>query len=88
MEVEGGLDDWAKEVKAFEETKAGVKGLVDSGVTKIPRIFIHPQAKLQKPLASSETSIVEFQVLLIDLHGLEGVHRKAIVEQIRQACGH
>ncbi|KAK1373117.1 1-aminocyclopropane-1-carboxylate oxidase-like [Heracleum sosnowskyi] len=83
MEV---LDDWAKEVKAFEETKAGVKGLVDSGVTKVPRIFVHPQAKLQKPSVSSVESSVEFRVPLIDLHGVEGVQRKAIVEQIRQAC--
>ena len=34
--------DRAKEVKEFDETKAGVKGLVDSGVVKIPRFFIHP----------------------------------------------
>lgn len=34
--------DKAKEVKEFDDTKAGVKGLVDSGVTKIPRFFIHP----------------------------------------------
>ncbi|CAN0886283.1 1-aminocyclopropane-1-carboxylate oxidase homolog 12 [Linum grandiflorum] len=31
-----------QDVKAFEETKAGVKGLVDSGITSIPRFFIHP----------------------------------------------
>jgi hypothetical protein len=32
--------DRAKEVKEFEEIKAGVKGLIDSGVTKIPRFFV------------------------------------------------
>lgn len=31
--------------KQFEETKAGVKGLVDSGITKIPRIFIHTRQR-------------------------------------------
>ncbi|KAL0435629.1 UNVERIFIED_CONTAM: Deacetoxyvindoline 4-hydroxylase [Sesamum radiatum] len=30
--------DWEKEVEEFEKTKAGVKGLVDSGITKIPVI--------------------------------------------------
>lgn len=29
-------------------TKAGVKGLVDSGVTKIPRFFVHPPEDVQK----------------------------------------
>lgn len=30
------------ELKTFDETKAGVKGLVDAGVAEIPRIFISP----------------------------------------------
>ncbi|CAI0434368.1 unnamed protein product [Linum tenue] len=34
--------DRAADVKAFEDTKAGVKGLVDAGLTTIPRFFIHP----------------------------------------------
>ncbi|KAK9081598.1 hypothetical protein Syun_031686 [Stephania yunnanensis] len=35
-------DKRREELKAFDDTKAGVKGLVDAGVTKIPRIFIDP----------------------------------------------
>ncbi|KAJ4960096.1 hypothetical protein NE237_020006 [Protea cynaroides] len=34
--------DRAKELKAFDDSKAGVKGLVDAGVAKIPRIFVRP----------------------------------------------
>ncbi|TVU49516.1 hypothetical protein EJB05_00829 [Eragrostis curvula] len=34
--------DRLSEIKAFDDTKAGVKGLVDAGVTAIPRIFHHP----------------------------------------------
>ncbi|KAL5732219.1 hypothetical protein ACHQM5_004866 [Ranunculus cassubicifolius] len=34
--------DRKKELTSFDETKSGVKGLVDSGITKIPRIFITP----------------------------------------------
>jgi 2,4-dihydroxy-1,4-benzoxazin-3-one-glucoside dioxygenase len=34
--------DRLAEVKAFDDTKAGVKGLVDAGVTAVPRIFHHP----------------------------------------------
>ncbi|GMN32934.1 hypothetical protein TIFTF001_041832 [Ficus carica] len=31
--------DRLSQLKAFDETKAGVKGLVDFGVTEIPHIF-------------------------------------------------
>ncbi|XP_034685758.1 1-aminocyclopropane-1-carboxylate oxidase homolog [Vitis riparia] len=33
--------DRESELKAFDGSKTGVKGLVDAGVTKIPRIFIN-----------------------------------------------
>ncbi|KAK1558494.1 hypothetical protein Q3G72_002979 [Acer saccharum] len=75
--------DKAKQVKEFDETKAGVKGLVDSGVIKIPKFFIHPQQNLPK---SSDTCDISFQIPLIDLGGFEGSpRRKEIVDQIRQA---
>lgn len=46
--------DKAKEVGAFNETKAGVKGLVDSGVTKIPRFFCPPTGERAKPVIRDE----------------------------------
>ncbi|PRQ36484.1 hypothetical protein RchiOBHm_Chr4g0392061 [Rosa chinensis] len=30
------------ELKAFNDTKEGVKGLFDAGISEIPRIFCHP----------------------------------------------
>ncbi|KAI3892384.1 hypothetical protein MKX03_012602, partial [Papaver bracteatum] len=33
-------DDRVAELKAFDETKAGVKGIVDAGVVRVPRIFV------------------------------------------------
>ncbi|GJR51386.1 1-aminocyclopropane-1-carboxylate oxidase homolog 1-like protein [Tanacetum coccineum] len=36
-------NDRLAELQAFDETKSGVKGLVDHGIQQIPRIFIHPQ---------------------------------------------
>ncbi|ESR33714.1 hypothetical protein CICLE_v10006788mg [Citrus x clementina] len=32
--------DRVSELKAFDDTKAGVKGLVDAGITTIPQIII------------------------------------------------
>lgn len=71
---------WCKEMEAFEETKAGIKGLVDSGVSKVPRIFVHPdQDKLPKAPSDS------LQVPVIDLEGID-VRRAEIVGLIRGAC--
>ncbi|CAI0420661.1 unnamed protein product [Linum tenue] len=33
---------WLAELKHFDETKAGVKGLADAGITELPRIFHTP----------------------------------------------
>lgn len=75
--------DRADALKVFDETKAGVKGLVDAGVTKIPRIFIRPHDELVEELNSSKVSL---QIPIIDLTGSEkGDRRKEIVEQIRVA---
>ncbi|KAK2400131.1 1-aminocyclopropane-1-carboxylate oxidase protein [Trifolium repens] len=52
-----------KELKAFDETKLGVKGLVDAGITKIPKIFHHPHDKTKK---SSNTTI-DYTIPVIDL---------------------
>ncbi|KAK3000510.1 hypothetical protein RJ639_021672 [Escallonia herrerae] len=39
--VEAALEyDRTKELEAFDETKAGVKGLIDNGLVKIPKIFV------------------------------------------------
>ncbi|KAH7577653.1 hypothetical protein JRO89_XS01G0281100 [Xanthoceras sorbifolium] len=80
---DGSAYDKAKQVKEFDETKAGVKGLVDSGVAKIPKFFIHPEEDLPK---SSDTCWdVRFQIPLIDLGGFESCRTTEIVDKIRQA---
>lgn len=44
-------------LKEFDDTKTGVKGLVDSGMTSLPAIFHHPRAHLSMPAATSHLSI-------------------------------
>lgn len=73
--------DRVKEVKQFDETKSGVKGLVDSGIVKIPRIFIHPPENLY-----TTPTYTSFQVPVIDLNGFESLRRTEIVHDICKAA--
>ncbi|KAF5176677.1 1-aminocyclopropane-1-carboxylate oxidase-like protein, partial [Thalictrum thalictroides] len=77
--------DRKKELLAFDNTKAGVKGLVDDGVAKIPQIFIHPQDDddyLNEKSSSSGTSIP-----FIDLKDVENdiSRRNIVVEEVLRA---
>lgn len=81
--------DRFKELKEFDESKIGCKGLADSGITTIPRIFHHPPETLPKfhkyPQNSSSTSLAEIPV--IDLSGLDSPDgRKLAVDQVRHAA--
>jgi hypothetical protein len=35
--------DRLQQLKAWDESKAGVKGIVDAGITKVPSIFVRPK---------------------------------------------
>ncbi|KAM0985427.1 hypothetical protein FF1_012790 [Malus domestica] len=77
--------DRKSELKAFDDTKEGVKGLVDAGITVIPRIFHHPP-KLDDNLDSEASS--QFSIPVIDLQGLElgsPTKRKEIVAKVAEA---
>ena len=73
-----------KELKKFDDTKAGVKGLVDAGIVNIPKMFIPPAEELAaEELNSCQANI---EVPIIDLSNIqEGRRRKEIVEEVRVA---
>ncbi|KAJ4822110.1 hypothetical protein Tsubulata_002833 [Turnera subulata] len=83
--VDGSNYDKAKEVKAFDETKAGVKGLADTGVTKIPRFFIHPPENVGNSFSTTQTGNTIVQVPIINFEGYQNVRREEIVNEIRKA---
>eukprot|EP00262_Sarcandra_glabra_P017927 TRINITY_DN6281_c0_g1_i1.p1 TRINITY_DN6281_c0_g1~~TRINITY_DN6281_c0_g1_i1.p1 ORF type:complete len:368 (+),score=32.48 TRINITY_DN6281_c0_g1_i1:247-1350(+) len=74
--------DRAKEVKEFDNSKIGVKGLSESGSPTIPRFFVHPPENLVglKPRPSSSAGIP-----IVDLSGVNSDIRPEIVKQIRDA---
>ncbi|PIM97257.1 hypothetical protein CDL12_30273 [Handroanthus impetiginosus] len=75
--------DRTEMLKAFDETAAGVKGLTDSGLLKIPKIFIRPSEELAQELTHKNTHI---QVPVVDLSGMmDSEMREQIIEQVRIA---
>ncbi|XP_051136784.1 1-aminocyclopropane-1-carboxylate oxidase homolog 1-like [Andrographis paniculata] len=73
------VPDRAEEVKRFNEMKTGVKGLVDAGVAKLPRIFVHPPEILESKPPENE-AVAELPT--VDFGG----RREVVVETIRRAA--
>lgn len=77
-------DDRTQLVKAFDATEAGVKGLLDAGLTKIPQIFVRPADELAQEL---KHKTAQPQVGVIDLTGIENdpERRKRVIGEVRAA---
>ncbi|CAN1311987.1 1-aminocyclopropane-1-carboxylate oxidase homolog 1 [Linum perenne] len=75
------------ELKSFDESKAGVKGVVDSGIKEIPRIFHAPPHFLNvEPGLPFSPTDPDYILPTIDLAAVhDPVKRKKTVEEIRDA---
>ncbi|KAK9122825.1 hypothetical protein Sjap_012427 [Stephania japonica] len=67
--------DIAKEVKDFDDSKMGVKDLLDSGITTIPKIFMYP------PEILADLKPCNLEIPTIDLSH----PREEVIEQIKRA---
>jgi len=76
--------DRTAEVKAFDDTKLGVKGLLDSGITKIPRMFHHENLDINE-ISKGDSKL---SVPIIDLQDIDtnSSLRSEAVDKIRSAC--
>lgn len=74
--------DRKTQLKSFDDSKSGVKGLVDSGATKIPPIFLHNQLKIQENSAHHQLTIPT-----VDLKGLDKDEavRSEIIAKVKEA---
>ncbi|KDP40307.1 hypothetical protein JCGZ_02305 [Jatropha curcas] len=81
----GSTNDRKSQLKAFDDTKSGVKGLVDAGVSKIPRIFIHDQTQIKDKSNSTD----KYSIPIIDLEGVDNkdlIRRADIIDKVGDAC--
>jgi hypothetical protein len=74
--------DRFSELRAFDETKSGVKGLVDAGITKVPQFFIQPQEQ-------GDLIPLPVEIPVIDLTGVESdaALRRVVVGKVKNASG-
>ncbi|GKA17762.1 1-aminocyclopropane-1-carboxylate oxidase homolog 1-like protein [Tanacetum coccineum] len=75
--------DRKAELKAFDETKTGVKGLVDAGITQVPRIFHVPSPQT----LNSNQQLSKPSLPTIDLEGINEnlVKRKEVIQKVSDA---
>ncbi|KAI6686028.1 hypothetical protein NL676_031941 [Syzygium grande] len=76
--------DRAQEVRQFEDSKLGVKGLLDLGLTSLPPLFIHPPDILSslKPVGPTTTLIPT-----VDLSSSDSDRRPLVIQEVaRAAC--
>ncbi|XP_008224374.1 PREDICTED: 1-aminocyclopropane-1-carboxylate oxidase homolog 1-like [Prunus mume] len=78
--------DRLQQLKAFDESKSGVKGIVDKGITKIPPIFVRPPefSGCDKPSSGHRTR-TQFSVPVVDLTDTVG-RRADVVAGVRRAA--
>ncbi|KAL6861837.1 hypothetical protein ACP4OV_017537 [Aristida adscensionis] len=77
-ETPDGQDRRRRELQAFDDTKAGVKGLVDAGATSVPAIFRHSPESLhhEAPPPSSAAAAIP----VVDLYA---ALREEVVDLVR-----
>lgn len=77
--------DRASELKAFDETKTGVKGLVDGGITHVPRIFIHPQNHYSDKKPPPGNSHPKFPVIDLKNSHEDPISHNKVVGEVLEA---
>ncbi|XP_047946673.1 1-aminocyclopropane-1-carboxylate oxidase homolog 1-like [Salvia hispanica] len=88
MVVSSSMDaqsDRKSELQAFDDTKAGVKGLVDAGITKLPAIFLHPPQNL-KDIGTTTGTHLDFPVIDLESFDKDPSLRRKVVDGIREAA--
>ncbi|KAF9673551.1 hypothetical protein SADUNF_Sadunf10G0035900 [Salix dunnii] len=71
--------DRLQEIRSFDESKSGVKGLVDAGITKVPRFFIRPPEDIAADdINTGEWTNTQFTIPVIDLKNMDSRRAEAV----------
>lgn len=80
------INERFQELKAFDESKAGVKGLVDAGITKVPGIFIRSSEELDRHRQNSnEPTRTHFRIPVVDLKEVRFQRAEAVSGVLKAA---
>jgi hypothetical protein len=78
--------DRYQEIRSFDESKCGVKGLVDAGITKVPRFFIRPPEDIAADdINTGEWINTQFTIPVIDLKNMDSRRAEAVAGVKRAA---
>ncbi|KAK6911340.1 Isopenicillin N synthase-like, Fe(2+) 2OG dioxygenase domain [Dillenia turbinata] len=75
----------AREIKAFDDSKAGVKGLLDAGVVEIPEFFVMPPEVVCNKNSDPDMQNLHIPVIDFKEMGKDGRRHKEIVNEIKAA---
>ena len=78
--------DRESEVKSFDDTKLGVKGLVDAGLTKIPWMFIEERQTTGMITWGSTESPESVPVIDFKDMDKDAAVRTEIIKKVGEAC--
>lgn len=80
------INERFQELKAFDESKAGVKGLVDAGITKVPGIFIRSSEELDRDRQNSnEPTRTHIRIPVVDLKEVRFQRAEAVSGVLKAA---
>ncbi|KAK8555968.1 hypothetical protein V6N13_070041 [Hibiscus sabdariffa] len=79
--------DRRSELMSIDQSKSGIKGLVDAGLAKLPRVFVHDhlnfEIKTAPPLADVKIPLIDFAGVDVNT---DCTQRAEIIDQMRSAC--
>ncbi|KAL5187059.1 Cell division cycle protein 48 [Glycine soja] len=78
--------DRKSEIKAFDDSKTGVQGLVENGVTKVPLMFYCENSNLNDGITSASNSKISIPIIDLTVIHDDPILRDHVVGKVRYAC--
>ncbi|KAK6915355.1 hypothetical protein RJ641_020472 [Dillenia turbinata] len=75
--------DRARQIKAFDDSKVGVKGLLDAGIQETPQFFVMPSGDIC--YKKSDSILQKLQIPIINLQDIDkdAMRHKDAINEIK-----